>query len=209
MGDHVNLSVLMMPVLGSGGGNNHNTHNHNQTCTSPPPLSMSGDGVQQQLSGFMSTGDSAAAGGSAAVSAAPSQRPINKAVVGLTFPESLAADIKQAVLRFDPQPFNTGQKKFTVAQVDVNKSERAQSISVYFGVRLDIDGNVSGKRQQKWKCLASNVCRANRTLFPVSSDCTTGATSHLDKIHHIKSVKSQAGTKRYALCWWRSAVEGW
>lgn len=120
----------------------------------------------------------------------------NPQAAKLHFPHSIPSAVKDAIISFKP-PTNR-----TFATFDPKKKN--PSITIWYGVRLEEvreEGKPdlvaeNKKRTQYWACLANNECRNDRTMIKISSEQTTGATSHLRDMHGIHSQAYAANNKR-------------
>ncbi|CAM9660845.1 unnamed protein product [Scytosiphon promiscuus] len=91
--------------------------------------------------------------------------------------------------------FHRAPQEFSIATMP---AKRKPSITKLYGIRLEIGSGLfpAANREQKFACLASNLCRVTLTLFEISKDQTTGGTQHLKESHGNVARSSARTAKR-------------
>ena len=97
----------------------------------------------------------------------------------LYFPSDIPADVKTAILDYQPP------NGYSICSIHNVKSK--PSFICFWGVR--VSKLLDGKKKSYYKCMATHTCRATNKLLSCSGS-TTGATEHLKKVHDIESATS-------------------
>ncbi|CAN0120107.1 unnamed protein product [Ectocarpus sp. 4 AP-2014] len=157
---------------GQAAGTSSGTQHH---TPSPPPSS------QTSMSNFLRTGSGSGGGSGNEGGGSAETQPAVQAtdVQKLRFPSDVPADVRAAVLGYQPPPGHTIDRIHNVTS--------KPSFICFWGVRVYT--MVNGKKKSCYKCMANHKCRVSPKLLSLAGS-TTGATEHLKNVHKTESPTS-------------------